>query len=401
MKIDKKRPYLQAGITILAVITISVSGYYLYSYNHARANTQHNITGAPVKKVTLVSAKSRILIVGDVFWGRLYEQKRLKNEPGALQFPFSGLNTYDKTKYNSWIADLECPVTDRNIDFQTQWDAIALNCRPEFLNDFGKWFEVASLANNHTYDIDKEVGYQSTTEYLKKVNIQYFGHYLASQHDKACKVVNLGIDLTFSDNSTKKSKFPVAMCGYHGVISIPTAEDIAVINQYADKYLTIAMPHMGVEYQPKADQIKTSTYRSLVDAGADLVAGGHPHWVQNTEVYKNKLIVYSMGNFIFDQQGSAEVQRSVAVDATFQFSTPEQISMLTKWLQASDECTEDSCYKNMSGINKATSLPKITYDLAVGQQKGIVQAKSTDENVINQVLTRANWAKTKQQLGQE
>lgn len=401
VKSNKKRRRIIIACAVILLISSAILTFY-WNKNQSNFKIEPAVYGQEIKKPTIVSASSRLLIVGDVFWGRQYERKRLNNEPNAIQFPFSGLASYDKAKYNSWIADVECPITDRNIDFQTQWDAIALNCRPEFTSEFAKWFDIATLANNHMYDIDQEVGYESTTANLDKNNIQYFGHYLASKHDKACKVITVGIDLKYSDNTNKKSKLPLAMCGYHGVISIPTPEDIAEISKYSDKFITIVMPHMGVEYQAKADGIKTTTYRAMVDAGADLIAGGHPHWVQNTEVYKNKLIVYSLGNFIFDQQGSNDVQRSIALDATMEFSSPEQINILEKWLALSGDCMNIASCSNekLANVSKAVSLPKINYDLIVGQQKGLVQAKSTDIATINQVLTRASWASTKANLGQ-
>ena len=51
----------------------------------------------------------------------------------------------------------------------------------------------------------------------------------------------------------------------------------------------------------------------LIDAGADIVHGHHPHILQSTEIYKNKPIFYSLGNFIFDQNWSSETSSSELV----------------------------------------------------------------------------------------
>jgi poly-gamma-glutamate synthesis protein (capsule biosynthesis protein) len=51
----------------------------------------------------------------------------------------------------------------------------------------------------------------------------------------------------------------------------------------------------------------------MVDAGADIIVGHHPHVIQNYEVYKGKPIFYSLGNFIFDQYFSKETQEGLAV----------------------------------------------------------------------------------------
>lgn len=51
----------------------------------------------------------------------------------------------------------------------------------------------------------------------------------------------------------------------------------------------------------------------MIDSGADLIIGGHPHVIQNIEKYDNKLIFYSLGNFIFDQYFSKETQQGLMV----------------------------------------------------------------------------------------
>ncbi len=52
---------------------------------------------------------------------------------------------------------------------------------------------------------------------------------------------------------------------------------------------------------------------AAIDAGADMVLGNHPHVTQGIENYKGKLIVYSMGNFIFDQYWSRETREGVMI----------------------------------------------------------------------------------------
>ena len=51
----------------------------------------------------------------------------------------------------------------------------------------------------------------------------------------------------------------------------------------------------------------------MIDAGADLIVGHHPHVVQDVELYQGRLIVYSLGNFLFDQYFSPEVQTGLAI----------------------------------------------------------------------------------------
>ena len=60
--------------------------------------------------------------------------------------------------------------------------------------------------------------------------------------------------------------------------------------------------HWGTEYTFTAAGYQRSLAHKCVDAGADLVLGHHPHVIQGVEVYKNKLIAYSLGDFVFDHR---------------------------------------------------------------------------------------------------
>ena len=81
--------------------------------------------------------------------------------------------------------------------------------------------------------------------------------------------------------------------------------------------VVIVVPHWGQEYvsKPNADQVRVG--RALIDAGADMVVATHPHWVQGAELYKGRLIAYSLGNFVFDQTWSLETQQGAVLQLTF------------------------------------------------------------------------------------
>jgi poly-gamma-glutamate synthesis protein (capsule biosynthesis protein) len=55
----------------------------------------------------------------------------------------------------------------------------------------------------------------------------------------------------------------------------------------------------------------------MIDSGADIVIGNHPHWVQSVEIYKGKPIWYSLGNFTFDQNWSEPTLEGVTLELTF------------------------------------------------------------------------------------
>src|SRR5207248_8117244 len=58
--------------------------------------------------------------------------------------------------------------------------------------------------------------------------------------------------------------------------------------------------HWGREQEPQPCARQRDLARRMIDAGADVVVGGHPHVTQGVEYYRGKLVVYSLGNFVFD-----------------------------------------------------------------------------------------------------
>ena len=93
------------------------------------------------------------------------------------------------------------------------------------------------------------------------------------------------------------------------------AETVRAARRRAD--VVIVYPHWGQEYtaRPNADQKRVA--RALIDAGADMIIATHPHWVQGAEIYRGRLIAYSLGNFVFDQTWSTETQQGAALDLVF------------------------------------------------------------------------------------
>lgn len=78
--------------------------------------------------------------------------------------------------------------------------------------------------------------------------------------------------------------------------------------------VVVVLPHWGDQYThtPVPDQRRVG--RALVDAGADIVVGGHPHWVQGVQQRHGVPIVHSLGNFVFDMDFSVPTQQGVTVD---------------------------------------------------------------------------------------
>lgn len=159
-------------------------------------------------------------------------------------------------------------------------------------------FDVFSLANNHIDDFGRE-GLLQTKDYLDAFELSHFGDYFNQQNIVSMQTVR---------------GMRIAFIGFHEFSYAPreaVLDAIAAAKKDADA--VIVYPHWGPEYElsPSTNQILLA--RQFIDAGADVVLGAHPHVVQPIEVYKGKLIVYSMGNFVFDQQFSNEVKNGLGI----------------------------------------------------------------------------------------
>ena len=81
--------------------------------------------------------------------------------------------------------------------------------------------------------------------------------------------------------------------------------------------VVMALPHWGTQYTHRTVRDQRLVARALVDAGADLVVGGHPHRVQGVETVRGGLVVYSLGNFVFDMDFMRKTQEGTVLELTF------------------------------------------------------------------------------------
>lgn len=169
-------------------------------------------------------------------------------------------------------------------------------------------FNYLMLSNNHCYDYG-ETGFKDTIAALREYGIPTSG---AGLNDDEAK--------RFYRTEKKGEKFSIISCGmypiersgFNGKKTATAKETRAGILWAGDEVLAaiakeksagnfvIVNVHGGTEYQFTPNEQQRSFYRSLCDAGADLVFGTHPHVLQPTEWYNGSLIVYSLGNFIFN-----------------------------------------------------------------------------------------------------
>lgn len=396
-----KRPFRYLWVALAALIAVSAAtAAYLLLATTAQPTTDDKAEGSVVttpEPARVVSIESKMLFTGNTFWGRYVDDWAAK-QADRYAAPFSRLDEFGRDDYDAWITGLECPTTQQGTSMTSaeMQATLTFNCDPAYLPEFAKWFDIVTLANNHT-DNQGVDGFAETQKTLGDSGVQYFGHYDPEALDDVCDVVSLPVRATWSDDTVTDESLPVAMCGYHGVFRTPSNESLALIEKYAKYMPVIAMPHSGAEYQSAPDDIKSKLFRTMIDNGADMVIGDHPHWVQNTEAYQGKLIVYSMGNFMFDQQGDPETIRSAAVQVTLASDS----DMLEEWLELGEGCGDygDDCLDRaeQQGLKKVDTA--YTFGVVATDNTGYATHPAS-EAVQASVEKRLDWDKTVKDLGQ-
>lgn len=235
-------------------------------------------------------------------------------------------DTYDFTPFfeevkpilaqGDWVmANMETPVAGKDFGYSGYPTFNAPIELAEALKGAG--FNLLSTANNHSLD-KGEKGLLRTLEHLKELGFTTVGT-AASQEEADTPVI------------TEQNGIRMGLLSYtYGTNGIPIPEgkpylvslidedkmksDIRKLRDAGADVVTIAL-HFGNEYQTTPTEEQKRLARSLVAAGADIIAGSHPHVIQPYEVIetadlngqtKKALIIYSMGNFISNQRGDSK-----------------------------------------------------------------------------------------------
>ncbi|WP_229106308.1 CapA family protein [Paenibacillus sp. 1001270B_150601_E10] len=228
--------------------------------------------------------------------------------------------TYVKDRFMNddlTISNVETPITSRGTPAQDK--TFVYKSSPKMakaLKDAG--MDIVNLANNHILDQGQQ-GLIDTFEHLSKANVSYVG--AGRNEEQAYKPVIV-----------TRNGIRIAVLGFSRVIpevswyagknkpgvaaTYDSTKAVKAIKQAAKQSdLVIVIAHWGVERQDKPIPYQRELARAYIDAGADLIIGGHPHVLQGFEQYKNKWIVYSLGNFIFTRATEPKTWETMMLQA--------------------------------------------------------------------------------------
>jgi hypothetical protein len=237
----------------------------------------------------------KAVFLGDIALNDNYHELTKKNIN-----PFSPLSKYFFGS-DFVVGNLECLLSGINGENQLKKPRLKMDVASlKYLKDIN--LNVACLANNHVFD-HLEDGYSRTTAFLEKNNIRYIGagfseteaenHLILEKDGLKIGILNYVTEDTHP-SLPLDSKFYVNYLSLTKILS-----NIKLLRKEVDQIILVL--HWGgrVEGGFYPDHEQSGLARKLIDAGADLIIGHHSHTIHPFEVYKNKYIFYSLGNFCF------------------------------------------------------------------------------------------------------
>ncbi len=250
--------------------------------------------------------------VGDMMFDRGVKTSVVKNFNGDYSKMLDEAGMTEKP--DIMFGNLEGPVSDKGRNVGSKYSFRFDVGIPEILKDAG--FDIVSFANNHVGDWSDEA-FRDTMGRLSEASLLFTG--AGQNYEETTKPVIIersGIKIGFIGMSDVGPEWMKATADKPGILlaSDPKLPEI-IKNAKAESDFLIVSVHWGDEYKPHTARQEMLAHK-MIDAGANLVIGHHPHVAQDVEEYKNGLIVYSLGNFIFDQYFSDETMKGMFAEVT-------------------------------------------------------------------------------------
>lgn len=261
----------------------------------------------------LDSHQATIIFVGDMMFDRSVKASIVKNYNGNYQDFLSGIKAVSEADLT--FGNLEGPVSDRGNRvgsiYSFRFDPAVL----PVLKEAG--FDVLSMANNHIGDYAYPALYDTASLMMKNGLLPVGGGLNKTDAllPRITKVNNLTV--CWFGASEFRPAWQAPTDTRAGINDVTDPLLYQTITNYRSKCdFIIASFHFGTEYMAFHNDFQEKYAKAAIDAGANLVVGHHPHVPEEVVSYKNGLIAYSLGNFIFDQYFSTSTMNGLVLKVT-------------------------------------------------------------------------------------
>ncbi len=306
---------------ILGIISIPLIGFILginiaEKISTINPNTQKaEIADLLVKTPIIPDTKETTLVfLGDMMFDRGVESSVNKNFGGDFNKLFE--NIPEIKDADILFANLEGPVSDTGNNVGSKY---SFRMNPKILQtikDVG--FDIVSFANNHVGDWNV-IAFNDTLAKLDNIGILKTGAGINKKEVETPTIIEKnGIKFGFLGFSDVGPAWVEAKENKAGIL-LANDKRLPEIIQNAKNSCDVLIVsfHFGDEYKVVHNARQEQLAKISIDNGADLIIGHHPHVMEDIDIYKDKTIVYSLGNFIFDQYFSKDTMRGMLFEAIF------------------------------------------------------------------------------------
>lgn len=223
------------------------------------------------------------------------------------------------------MVDLESPIDDQ---WRYHEAGEVFTGNPKLLEGLkNAGIDYASLANDHIGNAGPD-GILETYAELDRLGIRHAGAgkdlktalIPASFEIRGVRIAVIGCDAIASAYWAKADKIGSNPCQAKTMVP-------AIKAARATHDLVIIYPHWGIEFRTAPSAYQRENARKWIDAGADLILGNHPHWVEAMEEIDGKLVFYALGNFVFDQMSEENTMEGLIVEISYSGTTLRQVRL--------------------------------------------------------------------------
>lgn len=255
-----------------------------------------------------------LVFVGDIMLDRGVRNSVVKNFNNDYSSLFEKLDKENLLKKpDIAFANLEGTASDQGVDLRNLYSFRMDTAVVSALKGAG--FDVISMANNHVGDWGR-LAFVDTLSRIKENEMLYTGGgNNAIEAETPAIIEKYGMKVGFLAFSDVGPTYMEATEDKAGLLlaSNPRFDEIIMNASKQVDYLVVSF-HFGDEYKKIHNGRQEYLAHRAVDNGAKIIIGHHPHVIQDTEVYKNSYIAYSLGNFIFDQAFSADTMQGMLLN---------------------------------------------------------------------------------------
>lgn len=303
------------------ILIISLVGIFFTFLILSKSNlTQNELVGMAYtyqneKEKMDLPQTTTLYFVGDVMLDRGVEASVKKNFNSDFNNLFENLTELKNA--DILFGNLEGPVSDKGKNVGSKYsfrmDPVIL----PILKEAG--FDIFSFANNHVGDWGLNA-FKDTLSRLEENNILKTGAGLSKNEIINPTIIEKnGVIFGFLGFSDVGPNWLKATEKDAGILLASDPDFESIINNASKKCdILIVSFHFGEEYRKVHNQRQENLAHKAIDNGANMVIGHHPHVIEDIEIYKNSPIVYSLGNFIFDQYFSTDTMKGMVFIATYE-----------------------------------------------------------------------------------